>query len=97
MSSIMLKGKTIRIIGIIEKNLFNRWTNQAQEKFEQNDAKLNLWKQNKSLAQNNIEQLNKELSQRKLDQQEILLERLRDKDRADIYTEMLEKCELVSW
>ncbi len=67
--------------------------NQALENFKQIDAKLNLWKQNKSLAQNNIEQLNKELSQRKLDQQEILLERLRDKDRADIYTQMLEKCE----
>ena len=67
--------------------------NQAQENFRQIDAKLNLWKQNKSLAQNNIEQLNKELSQRKLDQQEILLERLRDKERADIYTQMLEKCE----
>ena len=67
--------------------------NQALENFKQIDAKLNLWKQNKSLAHNNIEQLNKELSQRKLDQQEILLERLRDKDRADIYTQMLEKCE----
>ena len=67
--------------------------NQALENFKQIDAKLNLWKQNKSLAHNNIEQLNKELSQRKLDQQEILLERLRDKERADIYTEMLEKCE----
>lgn len=67
--------------------------NQALENFKQIDAKLNLWKQNKSFAQNNIEQLNKELSQRKLDQQEILLERLRDKERADIYTQMLEKCE----
>lgn len=67
--------------------------NQALENFKQIDAKLNIWKQNKSLAQNNIEQLNKELSQRKLDQQEILLERLRDKERADIYTQMLEKCE----
>ncbi|MCI6388595.1 MAG: recombinase family protein [Ruminococcus sp.] len=67
--------------------------NQALENFKQIDAKLNLWKQNKSLAQNNIEQLNKELSQRKSDQQEILLERLRDKERANIYTQMLEKCE----
>lgn len=37
--------------------------------------------------------LNKQLSQRKSDQQEILLERLRDKKRADVYTQMLEKCE----
>lgn len=66
---------------------------QAEEKFKQIDAKLNLWKQNKSLSQNNIKLLNEQLSQRKSDQQEILLERLRDKERADIYTQMLEKCE----
>lgn len=52
-----------------------------------------MWQKNKSLTQNNLEQLNKELAQRKDDQQAILLERLRDKERADIYTEMLEKCE----
>lgn len=66
---------------------------QATENFKQIDTKLNLWKQNKSLSQNNINLLNKQLSQRKSDQQDILLERLRDKERADIYTQMLEKCE----
>lgn len=66
---------------------------QAKENFKQIDAKLNLWKQNKSLSQNNIKLLNEQLSQRKSDQQEILLERLRDKERTDIYTQMLEKCE----
>lgn len=66
---------------------------QAEENFKQIDAKLNLWKQNKSLSQNTIKLLNEQLSQRKSDQQEILLERLRDKERADIYTQMLEKCE----
>lgn len=66
---------------------------QAKENFKRIDAKLNLWKHNKSLSQNNIKLLNEQLSQRKSDQQEILLERLRDKERADIYTQMLEKCE----
>lgn len=66
---------------------------QAQKSFKQIDAKLSLWKQNKALSQNNIAMLNEQLSQRKSDQQEILLERLRDKERADIYTQMLEKCE----
>ncbi len=66
---------------------------EAKENFKQIDAKLNLWKQNKSFSQNNIKLLNEQLSQRKSDQQEILLERLRDKERADIYTQMLEKCE----
>lgn len=65
----------------------------AIENFKQIDAKLNTWQRNKSLAQNNINSLNEQLSQRKSDQQEILLERLRDKERADIYTQMLEKCE----
>lgn len=67
--------------------------NHAQESFKRIDAKLTMWQKNKSLTQNNLEQLNKELAQRKDDQQAILLERLRDKERADIYTEMLEKCE----
>ncbi len=66
---------------------------QAKANFKQIDAKLNLWKQNKSLSQNNIKLLNEQLSQRKSDQQDILLERLRDKERADVYTQMLEKCE----
>ncbi len=65
----------------------------AIENFKQIDAKLNTWQRNKSLALNNIALLNEQLSQRKSDQQEILLERLRDKERADIYTKMLEKCE----
>lgn len=65
----------------------------AIENFKQIDAKLSTWKRNKSLAQNNIELLNEQLSQRKSDQQKILLERLRDKERADVYTQMLEKCE----
>ena len=67
--------------------------NNALENFKQIDAKLNTWQRNKSLTQNNIALLNEQLSQRKSDQQEILLERLRDKERADIYTQMLEKCE----
>lgn len=66
---------------------------QAIENFKQIDAKLNVWKQNKSISQNSIKLLNEQLSQRKSDQQEILLERLRDKERVDIYTQMLEKCE----
>lgn len=65
----------------------------AIENFKQIDAKLNTWQRNKSLAQNNINLLNEQLSQRKSDQQEILLERLRDKEHADVYTQMLEKCE----
>ena len=42
---------------------------------------------------NRLKELEKTLSLRKEDQQNILLERIRDPDRADVYTEMLEKCE----
>lgn len=48
---------------------------------------------NKSSVNNKLKQLNTSLEQRKSDQKEILLERIRDREHADIYTEMLEKCE----
>lgn len=37
--------------------------------------------------------MKKKLAQRREDQKEILLERMRDKTHADVYTEMLETCE----
>lgn len=48
---------------------------------------------NKNSVNNKLKQLNTSLEQRKSDQKEILLERIRDREHADIYTEMLEKCE----
>ncbi len=81
---------------VLDKIIFDELLvirDNTTESFKQIDAKLNTWQKNKSLSQNNIKLLNEKLSQRKSDQQEILLERLRDKERADIYTQMLEKCE----
>ncbi len=40
-----------------------------------------------------IAALEERLRQRKKDQEDILLERIRDKEHADIYTNMLKKCE----
>ncbi|WP_415946837.1 hypothetical protein [Ruminococcus bromii] len=48
---------------------------------------------NKNSVNNKLKHLNTSLEQRKSDQKEILLERIRDREHADIYTEMLEKCE----
>lgn len=48
---------------------------------------------NKNSVNNKLKQLNTRLAQRNSDQKEILLERIRDREHADIYTEMLEKCE----
>ena len=42
---------------------------------------------------NKLQKLNNELEQRKKDQKDILLERIRDKEHAEIYSEMLEVCE----
>lgn len=48
---------------------------------------------NKNSVNNKLKHLNTSFEQRKSDQKEILLERIRDREHADIYTEMLEKCE----
>lgn len=47
----------------------------------------------KSTVTGKIKQLNADLEQRKSDQKEILLERIRDKEHAEIYDEMLAACE----
>lgn len=52
------------------------------------------WMSNKNSVNNKLKHLNTSLEQRKSDQKEILLERIRNREHADVYTEMLEKCEL---
>ena len=52
----------------------------------------------KNTAEKRIRDLSTRLEQRKEDQQNILLERIRDRDHAQIYTEMLTKCETeITW
>ncbi len=51
------------------------------------------WITEKGQYENRLKELEKRLSQRKEDQQNILLERIRDREHADVYTEMLKKCE----
>ena len=77
---------------IINKELHNI-IEVAQKNFEKVDKEFKKWKRDKGNTINMIEALESQLAQRKEDQQSILLERLRDKQRASIYTEMLEKCE----
>lgn len=47
----------------------------------------------KSKVNKKIERIQAQLRQRKEDQQAILLERIRDREHADVYTEMLTTCE----
>lgn len=66
---------------------------EALENYKSIESDVKKWMSNKSSVNNKLKQLNTSLEQRKSDQKEILLERIRDREHADIYTEMLEKCE----
>lgn len=65
----------------------------AYENFENVDKNIRKWMANRPTAEKRIIDLNAQLQQRKFDQQQILLERIRDKEHADVYTEMLKTCE----
>ena len=65
----------------------------AYENFENVDKNIRKWMANRPTAEKRIINLNAQLQQRKSDQQQILLERIRDKEHADVYTEMLKTCE----
>lgn len=67
---------------------------EALANYKSIESDVKKWMSNKSAVNNKLKQLNTSLEQRKSDQKEILLERIRDREHADIYTEMLEKCEL---
>lgn len=66
---------------------------EALANYKSIESDVKKWMSNKSSVNNKLKQLNTSLEQRKSDQKEILLERIRDREHADIYTEMLEKCE----
>ncbi len=57
------------------------------------ESDVKKWMKQKNTVNDKLKQLNTKLEQFKSDQKEILLERIRDRDHADIYTEMLNKCE----
>jgi DNA invertase Pin-like site-specific DNA recombinase len=65
----------------------------AKDNFARIDIEFNKWKSQKSNSINMLTALEEKLHQRKKDQEDILLERIRDKEHADIYTNMLKKCE----
>ena len=66
---------------------------EALANYKSIESDVKKWMSNKNSVNNNLKHLNTSLEQRKSDQKEILLERIRDREHADIYTEMLEKCE----
>ena len=66
---------------------------EALANYKSIESDVKKWMSNKGTVTNKLKQLNTSLEQRKSDQKKILLERIRDREHADIYTEMLEKCE----
>ena len=65
----------------------------AHENFEKIDRELKNWLADRPSAEKQITALKDKLAQRKTDQQQILLERIRDREHAPVYTEMLVACE----
>ena len=63
------------------------------ENYKNIDNDVRRWLKQKSTVTGKIKQLNADLEQRKSDQKEILLERIRDKEHAEVYNEMLIACE----
>lgn len=66
---------------------------KAVENYKSIEADVKKWINQKTNVSSKLKELNDTLEQRKSDQKEILLERIRDREHADIYTEMLDKCE----
>ena len=65
----------------------------AIENYNSIEADVKNWMKQKNNVGNKLQKLNNELEQRKKDQKDILLERIRDKEHSEIYSEMLEACE----
>ena len=64
---------------------------EANYKSIEHDVKK--WLSQKNTSEKKVKALSDKLKQRKSDQEQILLERIRDREHADIYTGMLTKCE----
>ncbi len=65
----------------------------AYENYQKADKQLQKWQKSKPTTEKQIIYLKEQLEQRKSDQEEILLERIRDKAHADVYSKMLKDCE----
>lgn len=66
---------------------------KALENYKTIESDIMKWMNKKNTVNDKLKQLNTKLEQCKSDQKEILLERIRDREHVDVYTEMLVKCE----
>ena len=65
----------------------------AQKNYDSIESDVKRWLSQKNTAEKRIRELTAKLEQRKSDQQLILLERIRDREYASVYDEMLVKCD----
>ena len=66
---------------------------EAETNYRTIETDVKSWLAKKNTSEKRIKNLTDRLAQRKSDQEQILLERIRDREHANIYTGMLEKCE----
>ena len=66
---------------------------EALANYQSIETDIKRWLRSKGNISSKIAELNRTLKQRMTDQQDILLERIRDKEHAEIYTRMLKQCE----
>lgn len=66
---------------------------EAEANYKTIETDVKNWLTKKNTAEKRIRGLTEQLAQRKTDQEQILLERIRDREHAEVYTAMLEKCE----
>lgn len=66
----------------------------AQNNWISIESDIKKWMSRKNIADRKIKEFESRLIQRQSDLENILLERIRDRDHAEIYTSMLEKCEV---
>ena len=66
---------------------------EAMDNYRKIEADVKALLRQKDKTQNRVKRLNEQLMQRRNDQKDILLERIRDRDHAAVYDEMLQSCE----
>lgn len=70
-----------------------RLKDRVTDDYDKVEENVKRWLSKKDQSDSKLNGLEKTLEQRKEDQENILLERIRDKDHAEVYTEMLKKCD----
>ncbi len=81
---------------VLDKLIYDellRIKQSAERNYKSIEKDIKKWLSQSGNFQNRLSLLSAKLEQRKKDQQAILLERIRDREHAEVYTEMLASCE----